>query len=86
MKNPDLIKKRKAQIALNAISIEGGLLPPEWLAKVAHLQAESQAEADYKIPKGLNLRDEMGRSYRIAQGLWEDYKTMKIPLSSFYSY
>lgn len=75
MAKRDIIKKRKIQIAFEALSIEGGLLPPEWLAKVAHLQAQNQGEVDYKIPKGLNLRDEIGRYYRIAQGLWSDYKS-----------
>ncbi len=75
MAKRDIIKKRKIQIAFEALSIEGGLLPPEWLAKVAHLQAHNQGELDYKIPKGLNLRDEIGRYYRIAQGLWSDYKS-----------
>lgn len=75
MAKRDIIKKRKVQIAFEALSIEGGLLPPEWLAKVAHLQSQNQGEVDYNIPKGLNLRDEIGRYYRIAQGLWSDYKS-----------
>lgn len=59
-------------MAFEAISIEGGLLSPEWFSKIAHLQSDSQKDVDYKIPKGLNLRDEIGRYYRIAQGLWLD--------------
>src|SRR3989338_2735978 len=72
MTNREHIKKRKIQMAFEAISIEGGLLSPEWFSKIAHLQSDSQKDADYKIPKGLNLRDEIGRYYRIAQGLWLD--------------
>ena len=74
MTKQEIIKKRKIRIAFEALSIEGGLLPPEWLAKAAHLQSENQEESDYKIPKGLILRDEIGRYYRIAQSLWHDYK------------
>ena len=68
-------KGREAQLAFEALSIEGGLLSPEWLSKVAQLQAGTQAEADYRIHKGLNLRDEIGRYWRIAQAQWADFKS-----------
>ncbi len=68
-------RTREAQLAFEALSIEGGLLSPEWLSKVAQLQAGTQAEADYRIPKGLNLRDEIGRYWRIAQAHWADFKS-----------
>jgi hypothetical protein len=32
-----------------------------------------QSESDYRIPKGLNLRDEIGRYWRIAQAHWGDF-------------
>jgi len=68
-------RAREAQLAFEALSIEGGLLSPEWLSKVAQLQAGTQAEADYRIHKGLNLRDEIGRYWRIAQAQWADFKS-----------
>lgn len=68
-------KAREAQLAFEALSIEGGLLSPEWLSKVAQLQAGTQAEADYRVHKGLNLRDEIGRYWRIAQAHWADFKS-----------
>ncbi|MFB1484098.1 Eco57I restriction-modification methylase domain-containing protein [Corallococcus sp. RDP092CA] len=68
-------KAREAQLAFEALSIEGGLLSPEWLSKVAQLQAGTQAEANYRIHKGLNLRDEIGRYWRIAQAHWADFKS-----------
>ncbi|OJY31032.1 MAG: restriction endonuclease [Myxococcales bacterium 68-20] len=67
-------RAREAQLAFEALAIEGGLLSPEWLSKVAQLQADTQAEADYRVPKGLNLRDEIGRYWRIAQAHWADFK------------
>lgn len=66
-------RSREAQLAFEALSIEGGLLSPEWLSKIAQLAAEGQAEADYRIPKGLNLRDEIGRFWRIAQAYWQEF-------------
>jgi hypothetical protein len=68
-------KAREALLAFEALSIEGGLLSPEWLSKVAQLQAGAQAEADYCIHKGLSLRDEIGRYWRIAQAHWADFKS-----------
>jgi hypothetical protein len=66
------VRQGDAQLAFEALSIEGGLLSPEWLAKVAQLQADHQAATDYRIPKGLNLRDEIGRYWRIAQAHWNE--------------
>jgi hypothetical protein len=61
---------KPAQLAFEALAIEGGLLSPDWLARAAQLEAGGQSEADYRIPKGLNLRDEIGRYWRIAQALF----------------
>jgi len=65
--------KREAQLGFESLSIEGGLLSPEWLSKVAQLAGGAQAEPDYRIPKGLNLRDEIGRYWRIAQAHWSEF-------------
>ena len=67
--------RKQTQLAFDSISIEGGLLSPEWLSKIAQLQAPGQADADYRILKGLNLRDEIGRYYRIAQALWAEFQS-----------
>lgn len=68
-------QKREAQLGFESLSIEGGLLSPEWLSRVAQLAAGSQTEADYLIPKGLNVRDEIGRYWRIAHAHWADFAT-----------
>ncbi len=62
-----------AELAFSALSIEGGLLAPDFLNKVAHCNAAEQSESDYQIPRGLKLRDEIGRSWKIAQHLWQDF-------------
>jgi hypothetical protein len=67
------IRAKETELAFEALSIEGSLLSPEWLSKVAQVSAGSQAEADYRVPKGLNLRDEIGRYWRIAQAHWKDF-------------
>lgn len=66
-------RRRDAQLAFDALSIEGGLLSPDWLARVALLSAGQQAESDYRIPKGLNIRDEIGRYWRMAQAHWREF-------------
>ena len=66
-------RQKEAQIAFEALSIEGGLLSPEWLSRAAQLEAGQQSEADYRIPKGLNVRDEIGRYWRIAQAHWAEF-------------
>ncbi|MBZ4372327.1 Eco57I restriction-modification methylase domain-containing protein [Corallococcus sp. AS-1-6] len=65
--------RRESRLAFDALAIEGGLLSPEWLAKVAQLEAPRQAPADYDIEKGLQIRDEIGRYWRIAEPKWRDF-------------
>ena len=61
-----------ARLAFDALSIEGGIIGAEWLAKVAQLQAAAQEPADYRIPKGLEIRDEIARGWRIAQACFQE--------------
>lgn len=68
-----MARKNANELAFPALSIEGGLLAPDFLNKVAHLDASEQTEADYDIPRGLKLRDEIGRYWKIAQNLWQDF-------------
>ncbi|MEZ4321152.1 MAG: hypothetical protein R3F61_26975 [Myxococcota bacterium] len=67
------LRPRDAELAFDAISIEGGLLAADWLTKVAQLKAPHQNPADYGVPKGLELRDEIGRFWRVAQAHWSDF-------------
>ena len=62
----------EARIAFDALSIEGGLLGADWLGKVAQLRASAQEPADYRVPKGLHIRDEIARSWRIAQACFQE--------------
>ena len=64
-----------ARIAFDALSIEGGLLGAEWPGKVARLEADAQEPADYRIPKGLHVRDEIARSWRIAQACFREMES-----------
>jgi hypothetical protein len=70
-------RAKDAAFDFDAITIEGGLLPADWLAKVAALAAPQQSATDYGIPKGLALRDELGRYWRIAQAHWQDFTSAR---------
>lgn len=67
------MSRRDSALEFDAIHIEGGLLPAEWLATIGALKVTHQSPADYDIPKGLNLRDEVGRYWRIAQAHWSEF-------------
>jgi N-6 DNA Methylase len=52
--------------------VEGALIAPAMLARIAEQKAAAQADADYSIPKGLTLRDEIARYFRIGQALFKE--------------
>src|SRR5579884_3454485 len=54
-------------LAFHALTVEGSLIAPAMLARIAAHQAGGQSEADYGVPKGLTLRDEIARYFRIGQ-------------------
>jgi N-6 DNA Methylase len=66
-------------LAADAISVEGALIPPAMLARVAKQEADGQSDADYKIPKGLTLRDEIARYFRIGQALFAELNASPTP-------
>src|ERR1019366_6697356 len=66
-------RRQEAQLAFEALSIEGGLLSADWLRRAAQPLAGNQSGADSRLPKGLNLRDEIGRYWRIAQAHWSEF-------------
>ncbi len=68
---------KKGELNLDALRIEGSLLPAEFISKLLELKADHQSAGDYGIPPGLNLKDEIGRYWRIATALWADFKVRK---------
>jgi hypothetical protein len=67
-----MARLRKSALAFDAITLEGSLISPGKLAEVAERRAGEQSEADYHIPKGLTLRDETARYFRIGQALFRE--------------
>lgn len=70
---------RAFNLAADAITVEGALIAPAMLARVAAQEAEGQSNADYKIPKGLTLRDEIARYFRIGQALFTELHANPTP-------
>ncbi|WP_122887610.1 Eco57I restriction-modification methylase domain-containing protein [Burkholderia pseudomallei] len=72
-----MARRLQHELAFPALTIEGGLLAPDFLNKIARLEAPEQTESDYDVPRGLKLRDEIGRYWKIAQNLWQDFQAMR---------
>ena len=70
---------RTSALAFDAITVEGALIAPAMLARIAQHEAGGQSEADYGIPKGLTLRDEIARYFRIGQALFSELTASETP-------
>jgi hypothetical protein len=57
-----------------ALTLEGGLFPAEFLNWVAHFEAKHQRPEDYQLARGLQVREEIERAWRIAQAEWRVYQ------------
>ena len=69
-----MARRDKSLLRLDAVRVEGALIQPDILAAAASGAAEGQSAASYGIERGLNLRDEIGRAYLIAKGLWATFQ------------
>jgi hypothetical protein len=70
---------RKSSLAFDAITVEGSLIAPAMLARIAQHQAGGQAESDYGVLKGLTLREEISRYFRIGQALFAEFSASEAP-------
>jgi hypothetical protein len=68
------VARARNDYGFTAMRIEGGLLPPEYLQTINALQATHQANTDYGLTRSLNIKDEIGRYWRMAMDLWADYR------------
>lgn len=70
---------RASELGLVAVTIEGGLIAPEQVQKIASAERNAKLAASYESPKGTNLGDEIARYFRIGQALWRDYSAISSP-------
>jgi hypothetical protein len=71
--------RRTTSTVFDTITLEGGLIPSAMLTQIAERKADHQAETDYSVPKGLTLRDETARYFRIAAALYRDFAASPAP-------
>ena len=74
-----MARRGTAQLAYQAIRIEGGLIPADELARLSTLQTPDkteQTDSHYGISKGLKLRDEIARFWKIALSLWVELQPL----------
>ena len=77
-----MARVRKSNLSFDAITLEGALLSSAKFAAVAerkNRKADEQEDADYGIPKGLTLRDETARYFRMGQALFRELHATAIP-------
>lgn len=73
---------RKSTLSFDAISLEGSLISSAKFAAIAerkNRKADEQEDSDYSIPKGLTLRDETARYFRIGQALFRELHASSSP-------
>ena len=78
-----MARRKTTRLAFDALMVEGALIAPDMIADIAALKATAQSEADYRIPPGLKLRDEIGRSWRIAEALWARFSQARAGGSAY---
>lgn len=71
--------RKSSSIVFNSLTLEGSLIAPAMLERIAARDAGQQSEEHYGIPKGLTIRDEMARYFRIGQALFLDFDKAKTP-------
>ena len=60
------------------LTLQGGILPPEYLQRVAGLDAPSQNGTDYGLSKSLALKEEIARYWLIANDLYRRYSEQRL--------
>ncbi len=60
-----MAKRSESRLSFSSIRVEGGLLLPDVLAKIAAGDAPEQNASNYDIPPGLKLRDEVLRYWAL---------------------
>jgi hypothetical protein len=70
-------RRRSSTLPFDTLRLEGGLFVPELVEKILRGEHSRQTAADYSLPKGLKLVDEIGRSFRIAGALWKAFQPVR---------
>jgi hypothetical protein len=64
-------------LAYECLSVEGGLFPAEWFGKLAQSALPEMDAEHYRLPAGLQLRDEISRAWTISRTWWQRYAKVR---------
>ncbi len=73
---------RKPVVDMSAwpsLSLEGNLIAPAMVASVDRREASEQTEADYRIRKGLTIREEISTAFRVGQSHFDTFAKIANP-------
>ena len=73
---------RKPVVDMSAwpsLSLEGNLIAPAMVASVDRREASEQTEADYRIRKGLTIREEISTAFRVGQSHFDTFARIANP-------
>ncbi len=69
--------RARGDSGFTSIRVQGGILPPDFLAEVAALEAPGQSGADYDLTKSLSIKDEIARYWRMGNDWYGRYKARR---------
>lgn len=62
-----------------SLSLEGNLIAPAMVASVDRREASEQTEGDYRIRKGLTIREEISTAFRVGQSHFDTFARIANP-------
>jgi type I restriction-modification system DNA methylase subunit len=62
-----------------SLTLEGNLISPAMVSKIDQRDASDQSEDDYKIRKGLTVRDEISTAFRVGQSHFDTFSKLTSP-------
>lgn len=67
------MSRNTSTLAYDCLSVEGGIIPAEWFSRLAQSSLEEMRAEDYRLPAGVQLRDEISRAWTISRAWWQRY-------------
>ena len=62
-----------------SLTLEGNLIAPAMVASIDRRQASEQTEEEYRIRKGLTIREEISTAFRVGQSHFDAFSKVKNP-------
>lgn len=62
-----------------SLTLEGNLIAPATIASIDRRQASEQSEEDYRIRKGLTIREEISTAFRVGQSHFDTFAKLENP-------